>query len=103
MNDVLLFHNNWLIVERDSKGWLCWERYPLEGSVTPDSTLQAIDRYKLSQEKIVRRLFKVANGRMGYYLMDMVNGEAYYCGLLWDDAVREILNTTKGLKYESST
>jgi hypothetical protein len=103
MDETLMCYNNWPIVERDAKGWGFLERYPLpEGSIQ-DNTRQAIARYNLSPEQVVNHLFCVANGRMGYYLMDMVSKRAYYCGLLREDMIEKAKTVTQCFSYKPSS
>lgn len=103
MNENLVIYSNWLVVERIETGWLFLHRYPLIEGSNPDNTRQSLSHYNLSLEQVVSHLFCVANGRMGYYLLDMVSKKAYYCGLLREDMIEKAKTVTQCFSYKPSS
>jgi hypothetical protein len=93
----LIYYNNWITAVRDTNGWGIFPAKPVQGSEWHHDSFDMIKHYGLSTDQIVQCLFCLNAGRLGYYIFNLKNKEAHYCGLLMADVATKLQELRAGI------
>ncbi|MBW4512174.1 MAG: hypothetical protein KME64_37625 [Scytonematopsis contorta HA4267-MV1] len=91
------------IVERRGNGWAFKEGEPfinwLNAPILSQEDLFAA--FDTSMKKVAIELFRVNDGKQGYYIANILDKKYYYCGTEWEDV--KIKLKELGIGREDST
>ncbi len=74
------------------RGWRFLSQKPFYNPKNiPFAEKEAYKNYNLTEKDIVIQLFRIAVGKLGYYLVNMRDRKYYYCGKDWEDVKEKFL------------